>query len=234
MKTIYQLNLTTRTMDEFLRHSNPLHLRSDVSEDYFYLLSGTIGAPIDKFATNGTYVDFIAGGSGTDCREDIYWAASTLAPVAIFFDDLENMYITDSFCNNVRFLDRTTNRLITFAGSNIGEFGFKDDTGKNALFSFPYGGAFSATENAVLVADNLNRVIRKITKDGKVTTYSGNRTPSYRNGNRNISLFYGPTFMLSSSKSDMYLGEAGNYAIRVIRGSDCSEPRRQQCNKHSV
>lgn len=65
-----------------------------------------------------------------------------------------------------------SNQVITPLAGQSGQAGFVDGTGSIARFSRPYGLALSA-DGALLVADQNNHSIRKVTRAGVVTTFIG-------------------------------------------------------------
>ena len=64
-------------------------------------------------------------------------------------------------------------KVTTLAGT--GKSGFKNATGKKAQFNRPTGMAVGSS-GEVYIADTGNNVIRKIDKNGKVTTYAGSKS----------------------------------------------------------
>ena len=105
----------------------------------------------------------------------------------------------------------------TFAGN--GNNGYKNGAGTDATFNVPKGIATDALGN-VYVADRENNVIRKITPDGIVNTFAGAGGYSYYgsivNGTVATATFYGPSGLTFDGAGNMYVADAGNYAIRKI------------------
>ncbi|EFJ06347.1 hypothetical protein SELMODRAFT_6806, partial [Selaginella moellendorffii] len=62
--------------------------------------------------------------------------------------------------------------LEAFAGSHVGESGYVDGPAAKSRFNRPQSLAI-CDNGAVFVADTTNLAIRKISKDGEVTTIAG-------------------------------------------------------------
>lgn len=90
------------------------------------------------------------------------------------FDGKGNLYAVDSYHHVVWKITRD-GKVITLAGS--GTAGYSDGHGADAAFKYPSALCIDYEQN-VLVCDNGNSVIRKITPDGGVTTLAG--TPGQR------------------------------------------------------
>ena len=117
-------------------------------------LAGTAGAPDVNGDPAGGYVD----GKAAEALFTTPWA------VAPF---LKGCALTDSDNNSVRYV--ADGVVQTIAGS--GEAGLVNQKGKSARFDHPTGLAADA-DGSLYVADTGNSVIRKITKDGTVSTYT--------------------------------------------------------------
>jgi sugar lactone lactonase YvrE len=98
-------------------------------------------------------------------------AARFRYPIATAVDTSGNIYVADSSNNLIRKI--TPGGVVTtLAGSSAGLGGYADGNGKAVQFHNPVGVAVDNNGN-VFVADAGNKIIRKITSDGQVTTFAG-------------------------------------------------------------
>jgi len=128
-------------------------------------------------------------------------------------DSKGNIFISDSENNVIRKI--SNNRVYTFAGT--GEAGFSNGEGKTSKFNLPSGITIDKEDN-LYVADSLNNVIRKITPNGVVSTFSGVQGESggYKNGALSEAIFNEPSDIIIDNKGALYITDSGNQVIRKI------------------
>ena len=102
-------------------------------------------------------------------------------------------------------------KVTTLAGT--GKAGYKNATGKNALFNRPTGMA-AGKDGEIYISDTGNHVIRKIDKNGKVTTYAGGKK-GCADGALKKARFTEPTG-LYYYKGALYVADSGNHRICKI------------------
>ena len=102
-------------------------------------------------------------------------------------------------------------KVTTLAGSKTA--GYKNATGKKAQFYRPTGMA-AGPDGEVYIADTGNNVIRKIDKNGKVTTFAGSKK-GCADGTLKKARFYEPTG-LYYYKGALYVADSGNHRICKI------------------
>ena len=102
-------------------------------------------------------------------------------------------------------------KVTTLAGT--GKSGYKNATGKKAQFNRPTGMAVGSNDE-VYIADTGNNVIRKLDKNGKVTTYAGSKK-GCADGTLKTARFYEPTG-LYYYKGALYVADSGNHRICKI------------------
>lgn len=103
--------------------------------------------------------------------------------------------------------------VTTLAGD--GSYGYKDGAGNIAEFNSPDGIGVDAAGN-LYVGDVLNNRIRKITPDGQVSTWAGDGTKTFKEGNGTASAFYNPYGVAVASNGVVYIADANNNRIRKI------------------
>ncbi|MNX84952.1 Serine/threonine-protein kinase PknD [compost metagenome] len=101
----------------------------------------------------------------------------------------------------------------TFAGSR--RLALVDGTGEEAAFAKIYGMTHDASGN-LFVADYLNHAIRKVTPDGKVTTFAGSGAPGNQDGMGAAASFNNPIGFTWDTAGNLYVSERGNDLIRKI------------------
>lgn len=97
-------------------------------------------------------------------------AARFESPSGIVADPAGTLYVTDTTANTVRRIT-AAGEVTTLAGKS-GVSGHQDGPGAEALFNNP-GGIARDRSGTLYVADSASSVIRKITRDGSVSTFAG-------------------------------------------------------------
>lgn len=101
----------------------------------------------------------------------------------------------------------------TFAGS--GSIGSVNATGLAASFYYPTGVCADASGN-IVVADQYNHKIRKISPSGVVTTFAGSGAPGATDATSLAASFNRPYSLCMDAAGNIYVGELFNYKIRKI------------------
>lgn len=101
----------------------------------------------------------------------------------------------------------------TVAGGN--SQGFLDANGTSARFDYPQGLA-ATSSGIVYVADTNNNRVRKIERNGDVTTYAGNGTGQLLNGNGLSASFFSPRGIAIDSSGNVFVADTYNAVIRKI------------------
>jgi sugar lactone lactonase YvrE len=102
--------------------------------------------------------------------------------------------------------------VVTIAG---GEAGFVDGRGAEARFNTPSGLALSA-DGALIVADTVNNTIRRVTRDGVVTTMAGDGVAGYVDGPARTARFNGPIGIAVDAAQRVIVADTYNDRIRAI------------------
>jgi gliding motility-associated-like protein len=119
-----------------------------------------------------------------------------------------NLYVTDSYNNNMRKI--TPDGVVsTYAGSPTGKAGNANGKDTSARFSFPNGLAFDSFGN-LYVADLNNNMIRRVSPGGVVSTFYSDSTRYFLN-------FPGP--MIFDKSGNMIVVGQGSFNILKISPS---------------
>eukprot|EP00607_Mallomonas_marina_P010020 CAMPEP_0182421956 /NCGR_PEP_ID=MMETSP1167-20130531/7537_1 /TAXON_ID=2988 /ORGANISM="Mallomonas Sp, Strain CCMP3275" /LENGTH=348 /DNA_ID=CAMNT_0024599623 /DNA_START=489 /DNA_END=1536 /DNA_ORIENTATION=+ len=132
-------------------------------------------------------------------------------PTGLAIDSLGYMYIADHNNNLIRKVT-PKGETCTLAGSV--KAGTSDGAGTNAKFSFPWGVAVDQ-RGIVYVADHNTDRIRRIGKDGNVSTFAGYHRGSV-DGIGTDAKFCRPTGVAVDSEGNVYVADYQNHMIRKI------------------
>lgn len=117
----------------------------------------------------------------------------------------------------VELLNPTTGTITFLAGSD-GLAGFNDGSGAIAMFSRPYGPAI-APNGDILLADQDNNRIRRVTLAGQVSTFAGTGVAGNGNGARLSATFDHPEDLAVDSAGNVYVSDNLNHLLRKIDSS---------------
>lgn len=167
-------------------------------------------------------VTTVAGVAGLAGGSDSTAASGTVAavqatfngPCGIAIDSTGKLYVADQFNYTIRLI-ATDGAVTTIAGSTRAK-GWKDGTGKNALFNQPTSIA-RLSDTTFYVADSQNHVIRKVTSAGIVTTLAGKPLlPGKLDGTGTAARFRIPTGVAVDSTGNVFVTDQGNHTVRKV------------------
>lgn len=158
--------------------------------------------------TPDAVVSTIAGTGSIGSADGRGTAASFFSPAGITIDKAGNLYVADYGNNLIRKIDPSGN-VTTIAGKVLS--GFDNGKGTAASFRGPIGLVLDKNEN-LYVADLGNEVIRKITSDNSVTTFSKIATPGR---NYMIPLHF-PGGLAIDNNDNLYTTDITNYVVQKI------------------
>jgi sugar lactone lactonase YvrE len=135
-------------------------------------------------------------------------------PGGIAVGSAGSFYIADTGNNTIRLSDSNAN-ISTFAGAPTVS-GSANGTGTAAGFDYPTAVALSGS-NTLYIADTDNDIIRKVTKEGVVTTFAGTaHTTGTTNGAGGIVRFSHPSGIVTDTNGNVYVADTNNDTIRMI------------------
>ncbi|GAC1617353.1 MAG: hypothetical protein NVS9B1_26730 [Candidatus Dormibacteraceae bacterium] len=189
---------------------------ADVSRSQVIARSLT-GGPWRVIAGNG-FAGFAGdGGAAT--------VAQLNSPTGLAHDSEGNLYIADSGNHAIRRVDRSGN-IITVAGT--GRRGYSGDGGAAAaaLLDTPAGVA-AGPDGAIFIADKGNNRIRRVARDGIITTVAGDGEVSLVGGSGGFGFsgdggpataaqLSGPEGVLAGRRGDFYIADTGNDRVRHV------------------
>ncbi|MDR0233815.1 MAG: SMP-30/gluconolactonase/LRE family protein [Zoogloeaceae bacterium] len=133
------------------------------------------------------------------------------APEDIAIDAAGNLYVTNSGSNSI--LKVTMEGEVSlFAG---GGYGFADGKGSAAKFRSPSGIATDEAGNFYVV-DTGNHSIRKVTKEGEVSTLAGSGKKGFADGKGRAAQFCRPHGITIDKAGNLYVADSGNRRIRKV------------------
>ena len=135
-------------------------------------------------------------------------------PFRLAIDANDNIYVAEYNGHTIRKI--APNGAVTTLAGASGQSGYVDATGAAARFYRPRGLDVDAAGN-VYVADALNRLIRKITPAGEVTTLAGSQGNfGYADGTGSAALFATVSNVAVDATGNLFVVEWGNNAIRKV------------------
>ncbi len=162
--------------------------------------------------TSESVVSTFAGSNRMGSADGTGTAASFNFPCGIIRNSSDEMYITDSWNNNIRKM--TTNAVVTtFAGNGVAAW--VDGDALSASFYGPADVATDALGN-VYVSESGNKRIRKISTDGIVTTIAGDGTTGFTDGVGTAASFSRPRGIAVDNFGNLYISDYGNQSIRKM------------------
>jgi sugar lactone lactonase YvrE len=163
-----------------------------------------------------TYYDYEASkcvGSGGDKGYRDGEDALFNSPSGICIEDSPGDFIVaDTYNHCIRRIG-LYGPVTTIAGK-AGKAGHRD--GKDALFNYPHGVCMDSFGN-VIVTDSYNHCIRRITRDGIVTTIAGTiEKHGHCDGNPNEAMFCFPAGICLARNGNLIVADTENHCIRSI------------------
>jgi trimeric autotransporter adhesin len=176
---------------------------------------------ITTVAGNGTAATAGDGGLAT--------SASLNGPQGVAIDTAGNLYISEAAGNVVREVAASTGDISTFAGN--GTAGFFGDGGAatSAQLNDPYGLAFDATVDGLLISDANNNSVRLVNlSTGNITTVAGNGNSSGGfsgdGGPATSAQFSFPEGAVADASGNLVVVDTFNSAVRELTLANLNFP----------
>jgi len=125
------------------------------------------------------------------------------------------IYVCDRMTHTIRKIQN--GQVATLAGAAFNP-GNTNGSGISAKFDHPYSICLDNSGN-IIVADEWNNLIRKVTTAGVVTTVAGNGNAGSSNGSSATASFNAPWTVEVDSLNNIYVGDGNNFTIRKITPS---------------
>ena len=158
-------------------------------------------------------------GSGTSGDGGPALSASLHNPMDVIADNSGNVYFTDGSSTNYSIRKVDPNGIISrFAGNNTSGYSGDGSLATSAQLNNPWGLAFDNAGN-LLIADAGNRIIRKVTTNGIITTIAG--TPgvygySGDGGQATAAQLGAPAGICVDPAGNIFFADPGKHVIRKI------------------
>ena len=177
---------------------------SPVRPDHAPALGGARARRIRVETLAGDGLAGFADGPGRQARFHTPWG--------VVADPAGNVYVADSGNHRIRRI-APDGTVTTVAG--CGEPGLVDGAADEAMFRWPRALARDAA-GILYIADTTNHCIRKITRDGQVTTFSGAGVAGFLDGPRADARFNLPNGVAVAPDGALYVADAVNVRVRRV------------------
>jgi serine/threonine-protein kinase len=139
--------------------------------------------------------------------------AQFVHPTGVALDRDGNVYVADLGANRIKKIT-PDGSLMILAGT--GNPGLKNGPAYSAEFHDPSMVAVDDAGN-VYVADSGSHAIRRIDREGMVTTVAGSGLPGFRDGMGDLARFDRPTGLALDPRGNLVVSDSGNNRIRGIK-----------------
>jgi sugar lactone lactonase YvrE len=196
--------------------SNPTGITLDKKGNFYYSDGGS--SLVRMIAASGNIVT-VAGNStsgGYNGDNIPATSANLSSPIGITFDSAGNLYIADFGNARVRKVDNLGN-ITTVAGNGTAGYNGDNIPATDAELDNPSGVAFDQAGN-MYITDQSNQRVRKVDKNGNITTVAGNGTVGYtgNGGAATDAELYGPYAICIDDSGNIYFTEAINCVVRKV------------------
>ena len=167
---------------------------------------------IRKITSAGVVTTFAGTTNVAGSADGTGTTASFNDPAGLAIDASGNLFVADAKNNEIRKIT-AAGVVTTYAGSTTA--GSTNATGTAATFNIPVNLSID-TDGFLYVADSSNRLIRKISPSGKVTTVAGGGTGTDTADTGTAASFVGPTSVVFDKSKTLYVAD-GNKVRKLVR-----------------
>jgi sugar lactone lactonase YvrE len=194
------------------RFNGPEDVAADSSGNLY--VADFLSHTIRKIDPTGR-VTTMAGAAGSPGSADGVGAQARFNhPEGVATDRLGNVYVADHWNTAIRKI--TPSGIVTTLAGASGSPGSADGIGAEARFWQPRGVAADGFGN-VYVADTGNSTVRKITREGVVSTLAGLAgSPGSADGTGAQARFNAPHRVAADGAGNVYVADTGNSTVRKI------------------
>ena len=153
--------------------ANPIGVTTDFAGNIY--VSDTDNNRVRRLSPAGVFSIVAGNGNGSFSGDDGPAAAAGLdRPTYLVFDTANNLYVADTANHRIRRIS-PAGTISTFAGNGNPRFAGDNGSATAASLNAPYGLLIDRAGN-LLIADTRNSRIRRVTPDGRITTFAGGGT----------------------------------------------------------
>jgi|GEM_PF-2038184 len=164
---------------------------------------------------DGLVTTFIGNGmAGTN--NGLGMEAQLNFPAGIAVDLEGNFFITEWSSHRIR-KATPDGRVTTYAGSSVS--GFVNGPAATAQFYEPDGIAVDLFGD-IFITEHHNHSIRKISRDGQVSTLAGTGLAGYADGDGSVAQFSAPGGLGVDLRGHIFVADTGNHVVRKITFPD--------------
>ncbi|MDN5214413.1 hypothetical protein QQ020_20200 [Fulvivirgaceae bacterium BMA12] len=172
-----------------------------------------------KIDITDNLVNTITGKLDTFGYEDGNLAEAVFNDIkGVAVDKFNHIYVSDHLNHAIRKIT-TDGQVTTFAGN--GTPGIENGLPQNSRFNHPQG-VFMTLDGILMLADEENNLVRKINSGGVVEILAGS-IYGYRDGVNDNARFRLPTAVAEDLEGNIYVADAKNFRIRIIKKSGLVE-----------
>jgi hypothetical protein len=196
----------------FARFRKPWGVARDGAGNVY--VTDILAHTIRKVTPEG-YVSTLAGSPDQSGNADGLGAAARFhGPRGLAIDASGNLFVADTANHTIRKVG-PDGRVVTLAGL-AGVSGFANGTGSTARFDRP-SSILVEPSGTLLVVDDLNEVVRRVTQDGTVSTFAGTPNSSgSTNGAPGVGKFSTPRAIAADATGLVHVIDLDGFRMRTV------------------